>query len=92
MNYEVHLFVIDVQWDEEPGFCLNERGSDQNDGIKNLVNRNNKLECLQYCEEVMSTRVTGCEYHRDGHCSYHSKPVSGGNGNQDYTCWVLRNA
>ena len=80
--------------DEEAhsGWCLNERGLDQNEGHKNQANNLNKLECLKYCKEVMNVNVTGCEYHHSGSCIYHSKPLSGGSGNHDFTCWVFRNA
>ena len=73
------------------GWCLDENGNDQNIGTKTSPTPNSftSVECLAKCLNM--TNVTGCEYHNDGGCAYHTKYISGGNGNNDYLCWTLNN-
>ena len=74
------------------GWCLNEDGHDQNRGSVtiNVTNSFTADNCFDACiRNDKNHSITGCEYHDGGGCAYHTRSLSGANGNQEYTCWIL---
>ena len=74
------------------GWCLDEDGRDQNrDSVTiNVTNSFTADNCFDACiRNDKNHSITGCEYHDGGGCAYHTRSLSGANGNQEYTCWIL---
>ena len=67
------------------GYCLNERGEDQNSGTLLLSPGN----CLEQCKKHEG--ATGCEDYQGGRaCLVHTSPLStGSNSNSNFHCWVF---
>ena len=89
----------------EIGWCLDENGKDQNDGLVHLwtgvVNLFDFIgaACFKRClEEWRNGKATGCEFYSDNlyeKCHYHTKTVSKGSvgphgdSKDKYLCWVF---
>lgn len=78
------------------GWCLNEKQTDQNEGSRVLPGQFESIQCLKTCQDIKEKsmlygiRITGCEHSSYSNtCQYHTKPVSGGSGNNGYTCWTF---
>ena len=73
---------------KQNGWCLNLAGKEINDDEQmDLSNASSPEECLDLCKKQHDAK--GCEYSKNGKCSYHTKVVASGNGHQDYVCWIL---
>ena len=72
------------------GWCLNNNGSDQEQGYSMFPEPLEKNACLAACHTMQKyVAITGCEHNLYGACTYHTMPISGGSGDHGYTCWVL---
>ena len=71
------------------GWCLDLQGKEPNSGQISLRNASSPEDCLTLCKKQKGAK--GCEYRRNGECSYHTNIVASGSGHQDvYTvCWIL---
>ena len=84
--YFRNLFSLLVT--KQNGWCLNLEGKEiQGDEEIDLSNTSSQEECLDLCKKEKDAK--GCEYSKNGKCSYHTKVVASGNGHQDYVCWIL---
>ena len=63
---------------------------DQNNGVVTIPGSFTSEDCSTACRNQHGVTVTGYEWHNSGRCAYHTKPISGGSGNNDYTCWTKR--
>ena len=72
------------------GWCLDKNGLDENDGFSTIPGSFTLNGCLNSCHQQMNGIVTGCEWHVNGKCVYHTRPLSGGSGNTDFTCSNLK--
>ena len=72
------------------GWCLDQNGDDQNNGITTIPGNFTSSDCFVVCRAEDNGRITGCEWDNNGTCAYHTKPLSGGSGNKDHTCLVLK--
>ena len=80
--------IIIILVSQEMGWCLDLKGNELKKGDQiSLANVKTPEECLALCKKEKGAK--GCEYNKDGKCSYHSKLVASGNGHQDYICWIL---
>ena len=75
---------------KQMGWCLDLKGKEIRKGDQiGLANAMSPEECLDLCKKEKDAK--GCEFNKDGKCSYHTKLVASGNGHQDYVCWILTN-
>ena len=72
------------------GWCLDKNGLDENDGFSTIPGSFTLNGCLNSCHQQMNGIVTGCEWHVNGKCVYHTRPLSCGSGNTDFTCLILK--
>ena len=76
------------------GWCVDENGNEMGYGNEmgavKLTGSFSLSECIKECQKQNGVKVTGCEHNSvNGRCWYHTKPVSGGNGDGKYSCWTL---
>ena len=89
-TYKIHIFLLAPTLVSD-GWCLDANGDDQNNGSLSIPGSYEPNECFKKCLAVShGTKVTGCESHEGGRCSYHTNPVSGGSGDTDTNCWILK--
>ena len=70
------------------GWCLDLKGKELKKGDQiSLANAKSAEECLALCKK--EKEAMGCEYNKDGKCSYYANLVASGNGHQDYICWIF---
>merc|ERR1711959_328174 len=80
----------------EKGFCVTDKGHDQNSGVKkiNAVDGNTcqtQSACLKACKATPG--ATGCEviWHQGNRgCYVHTKSIAKGNGVHRHMCWVFK--
>jgi hypothetical protein len=82
----MHFYLLLVR--RQNGWCLNLEGNEVEDDEQiDLSNASSPAECFGLCKKENGAK--GCEYSKNGKCSYHTKVVASGNGHQDYVCWIL---
>ena len=73
------------------GWCLSNKKLDQNYGVGIIAGSFYKYKCLEICKSLRGVDVTGCEYDKEHEtCSYHTQPISHGNGNGNHICWRFK--
>ena len=77
---------MDLEW--KKGYCLDEKGNDQNSGVLNTSRTMSPTSCLNWCNQ--QDLATGCEYHiPTSGCSVHTYSVSSGSGHYGSLCSVI---
>merc|ERR1712072_349175 len=79
----------------EKGFCVTNRGGDQDGGVIKVNSANGKshhaqASCLRKCQARKG--ATGCEviWHQGNRgCYIHTKPIARGNRVARHMCWVF---
>ena len=71
----------------ESGWCLDQNGEDQNQGVQIFPGGFTWDQCLQLCKATSG--ATACEWNTGGQCAYHTAAVSGGSGDPEYQCLKL---
>ena len=67
---------------QKMGWCLDLKGKELKKGDQiSLANVQSAEECLALCKKEKDAK--GCEYNKDGKCSYHDNLVASANGHQD---------
>ena len=75
----------------ESGWCLDQHGQEQKEGVWTFPGLFTWDECLRSCKDQLP-RATACEWYENGNCGYHTKAVSGGSGDKDWIkCQKLGN-
>ena len=73
------------------GACVDEKGFDVNSAYVDLPGDHSKEKCFSECQDKrkgVRFKMTACEHMPDGSCILHTLPVSKGNGNKSYSCYV----
>ena len=73
----------------ESGWCVDQHGQDQNEGVHGIPGHFTWVQCLQSCKHKLY--ATGCEWDTNGTCAYHTATVSGGSGDGNHKCQKLGN-
>ena len=79
------------------GYCVDENGHDQELGAAPIgYNALSENSCLEECQRIKKDEfygVTGCEYNLITRtCVYHTRPVTHGNNDYGFTCWLFHEA
>ena len=75
----------------ESGWCLDQHGQEQKEGVWTFPGLFTWDECLRSCKDQLP-RATACEWYENGNCGYHTEAVSGGSGDEDWIkCQKLGN-
>jgi len=71
------------------GWCLDENGIDQHQGMVRLSPRSSVAACIHQCKSYPG--ATGCEVNHYGRqCSVHTRPISRGNYRRPYQCFKFQ--